>query len=76
VLLAHKASESHISLAALEHAFSKRLAKHMRGKVNPFAAAHGAEFVPPPMNEPQLEETSGRRGGPKPKASDVLTTNQ
>jgi energy-coupling factor transporter ATP-binding protein EcfA2 len=79
VLLAHKASESHISLAALEHAFSKRLAKHMRGKVNPFTPEHGHEFVPPPpppANEVQPEETKGRRGKRTPKASDVLTTNQ
>lgn len=73
MLQADRRGSATIDLSALSVAFSKRLAKHLKGKVNPFAQPTDSRFVAPSPSP--AAASSGKRGKPRElKASEVLKT--
>lgn len=47
VMLADENNQTTLDLPCLAQAFEKRMAKHLRGKVNPFAVPADETFIPP-----------------------------
>jgi energy-coupling factor transporter ATP-binding protein EcfA2 len=75
-LYARDTAEDTLSLSTLDHAFNKRLAKHLPNKTNPFIAAHGDHFhVPIGVVGTDTSTTStSRRKQREPSVGQVLTT--
>ena len=75
-------ADAGIDLDALAVAFSKRLAKHMKHKVNPFAQPVEDRFTAPPPPETSGEQAAqpgrgrgrGRKKQQEPTANEVLRT--
>jgi hypothetical protein len=60
-----------IDLPVLSHTFQDRLAKHLRGKVDPFGVDAGKRFSAPVPQPPQ----EGDNGKGEPSAAQTLTTH-
>lgn len=75
-LYARDTAEDKLSLDTLDHAFNKRLAKHLPNKTNPFTATHGAHFhVPIGVVGTDTSTTStSERKRREPTVGQVLTT--
>ena len=74
-LLGEMRGKRHIDLALLSMAFRQRLAKHLRGKVDPFAEAATDRFVPPaPPVAPAHTPRDRRRKPRQPSLGETLTT--
>ncbi len=63
-VLAVKQGKDSLDVGLLSLAFQKKLAKHLRGKTNPFAEAVGGRFIvpePSPLDKPSTTNKRGKR---------------
>lgn len=71
-VMASERGQSSLELGLLSLAFRKRLAKHLQGKVDPFAEMVGDRFLAPVPAEPPAPQDNGKKRGSA--VTKVLTT--
>jgi hypothetical protein len=72
-LIARQRQKNEVDLSILAAAFDKRLAKHLKGKVNPFEISERESFVAPAIDDARANVNQpGRRRERKPSATSVL----
>ena len=74
-IMAAEQGKDSLDLVLLSLAFQKRLAKHLRGKVDPFAEVVRDRFAPEPLDRANaVGNRAQRRKKRKPSVAAVLTT--